>query len=56
MIEEVYNPNQAHRKRKKNKKHECVPTYLPDNMPVAHTTVHGKGVVGRLRKKKRGGR
>jgi hypothetical protein len=50
-MEEIRNPNEPKRKRKKNKLSECIPDYLPNNMPVAHTTIVGRGRVGRLIKK-----
>jgi len=50
-MEEIRNPNEPKKKRKKNKQNECIPAYLPNNMPVAHTTIRGIGRIGRLIKK-----
>ena len=50
-IEIINNPNKPHKKRKRNKKNETEGNHFPTNQPIAHPTVNGNGIVGRLREK-----
>jgi len=52
-MEQIANPNEPKKKRKRKKNNETLGKYFPTNQPIAHPTIKGEGIVGRLRKRKK---